>query len=243
MPNPTKNISGQLYVCAFPLHEGIRAWGRGGGPRRQTWTQAQPGRGSRAEEMGDGCYTPTMFPFACVCCLGGTGLRGRPAGAGWAGRGASAEFPLTLMCSHPPWKPKHTEMTVNTVYLLQLLYTEPCRLNHQTIWLWLINTSPEELAPCELERQTEWSDTHPYAIVPGLALGLHGPHSQPVADGSRSLTGETWNPFSDDPHLQQPTASIISMDMGYYQQHFTKKRKKKILGMRRLRRNICKISE
>jgi len=43
------------------------------------------------------------FPFSCVGGRGGSGLRGGPAGGGGGARGASAEFPLTLTCSHPPW--------------------------------------------------------------------------------------------------------------------------------------------
>lgn len=50
---------------------------------------------------GDMLYTPPAVPFACVCRWGGSGLRADAAGGGRA-RGASTEFPLTLMCSHPP---------------------------------------------------------------------------------------------------------------------------------------------
>lgn len=49
-------------------------------------------------------YTPPAVPFACVCRWGGSGLRADAAGGAGGGRvrGASTEFPLTLMCSHPP---------------------------------------------------------------------------------------------------------------------------------------------
>lgn len=48
---------------------------------------------------------------------------------------------------------------------------------------------------------------HPYPIVPGQALGLHGSHARPVADGSGSLSRETWNSVCYDPHLER-TASL-----------------------------------
>lgn len=48
---------------------------------------------------------------------------------------------------------------------------------------------------------------HPYPIVPGQALGLHGSHARPVADGSGSLSRETWNSVCYDPHLEK-TASL-----------------------------------
>ena len=69
-------------------------------------TNRAGGRGEEEEEeekMG-GCYTPTAFPLTCVGGRAGSGLRGVPAAPGWGGRGASAELPLTLMCSHPPWR-------------------------------------------------------------------------------------------------------------------------------------------
>lgn len=44
-------------------------------------------------------YTHTALPFTV---LWGAGLRAGPSGGGWGLRGASAEFPLTLMCSQPP---------------------------------------------------------------------------------------------------------------------------------------------
>lgn len=48
--------------------------------------------------------------------------------------------------------------------------------------------------------------THPDAVVPGLALRLHGTHSQPVADSSGSLRGEAWNSVCYGPHLKRTTA-------------------------------------
>ena len=47
------------------------------------------------------------------------------------------------------------------------------------------------------------SGTHPYTIVPGLALGLHGPYTHSVADSSRSLRRETWNSLCEDPNLKR----------------------------------------
>lgn len=67
---------------------------------------AVPGSAVAEEEKeegggGDMLYTPPAVPFACVC----SGLREDTAAGGAGGgraRGASTEFPLTLMCSHPP---------------------------------------------------------------------------------------------------------------------------------------------
>lgn len=43
-------------------------------------------------------YSSPTFPLTC----GGSGLWEDATGGGWWARGASTEFPLTLMCSHPP---------------------------------------------------------------------------------------------------------------------------------------------
>lgn len=71
-------------------------------------------RQGRVGGRGGGCYTPTALPLTCVRGSGGSGLRGGPTAGTWGARGASIEFPLTLMCSHPPWK---TQREINDLPL------------------------------------------------------------------------------------------------------------------------------
>lgn len=97
------NQSVQCILCIPLKGEGGRCRG-GVGWRRQTQVQSPTGLEEADFREGRGCYSPTAFPFACVGGLLECWLWGDPTGGACGTRGASAEFPLTLMCSHPPWK-------------------------------------------------------------------------------------------------------------------------------------------
>lgn len=67
-------------------------------------------------------------------------------------------------------------------------------------------------------RRVLQSQTHPYAVVPGLALGLQGSQSHPVADSAGSLSREAWNSVCDDPNLERTTV-LINVILGLSEAH------------------------